>query len=187
MKNFLTEDSCPGCGIKIPPGAIGIHVRKDKTCTPLMRFWGKVDRNAPGGCWLYMGAVNTSRYGMVSWDRKKNIVAHRLSYELAGGTVPPGLLVLHKCDVRRCVNPAHLFVGTEADNSADAIAKGRHCHGETSHNAVLTEAVVLEIRRRYKRHGAHNQTNCRALAEEFGVPMAAVWNAAKRRTWRHLP
>jgi hypothetical protein len=75
-------------------------------------------------CWLWQGVLNKKGYGRY-YTRGKVFFAHRVSYELFKGEIPPGLLVLHRCDVPTCVNPNHLFVGTHSDNAKDAVAKGR--------------------------------------------------------------
>lgn len=99
------------------------------------RFWARVDRSAGhgpnGDCWLWTGALfrptrtSTGGYGHLSIGRK-DLLAHRVAYELMKGDIPDGLVVMHRCDVRACCNPDHLSVGTKADNTADMMAKGRH-------------------------------------------------------------
>lgn len=86
------------------------------------RFWPKVDKT--DGCWLWRSAIDTSGYGVMSSPEGK-LYAHRVSYELANGPVPEGLEVRHACDVRACVNPGHLSVGTRADNVQDMVSRGR--------------------------------------------------------------
>lgn len=88
------------------------------------RFDAKWQVEPNTGCHLWIGAVSDSGYGSVSIKGKMRL-AHRVSYELRVGPIPLGLLVLHRCDVRCCVNPDHLFLGTYADNENDKIAKGR--------------------------------------------------------------
>src|SRR5882762_8955870 len=87
-------------------------------------------------CWIWQNAKNTiTGYGVIGItenDEPKRVTAHRASYKLFFGEVPKGLHVLHKCDIRACINPDHLFVGTDQDNSDDRIAKGRHHCGERS-------------------------------------------------------
>lgn len=85
-------------------------------------FWAKV-RKGPE-CWLWEGGVR-GEYGQVKWNREVT-QAHRVAYELAFGPVLAGVLVLHRCDVKLCVRPTHLFLGSHADNSRDMVRKGRH-------------------------------------------------------------
>src|SRR5712692_7724477 len=95
-----------------------------KTVPPfwhLERFWQKVEPN-PSGCWLWKGCLSRG-YGQVQIDSKQ-MASHRFAWEDIMGPVPEGLWVLHKCDVRNCVNPQHLFLGTNSDNVKDAVSKG---------------------------------------------------------------
>lgn len=85
-----------------------------------------------GDCWLWQGCVNNMGYGQITSNGKTYLV-HRVAYEQLAGPIPEGVNALHRCDRPRCWNPAHLFLGTHADNVADKVAKGRHYHGERHH------------------------------------------------------
>ena len=85
-------------------------------------FWNRLTVTAT--CWVWIGAIDRGGYGKLHFAGKLK-KAHRLAYELSTGEIAAGLLVLHRCDVRRCCNPAHLFLGTNVENIEDMIAKGR--------------------------------------------------------------
>lgn len=93
----------------------------------LERFIKKVNKNTQSGCWEWIACLNTNGYGdFFSGSRKTgHKLAHRVSWEIHKGQIAPGLLVLHKCDNPKCVNPEHLFLGTHRDNALDAKTKGR--------------------------------------------------------------
>lgn len=98
-----------------------------KRGTPAERLWRAVRRGKPDECWEWMKFVNSHGYGMLAIltvKGRRPILAHRLSWIISHGD-PGTLCVLHKCDNRKCVNPAHLFLGTRPDNTRDMIAKGR--------------------------------------------------------------
>lgn len=103
------------------------------------RFWEKVNKDGPthpnceAQCWVWAGSLNTKGYGLIS-SNGGNIVTHRISYELHNGSIPDGLLVLHRCDRPSCVNPNHLFLGTHQDNMDDMAAKGRSTRGKPAWN-----------------------------------------------------
>lgn len=92
----------------------------------MKRFWEKVKVGMPGECWEWQASTLTTRhpYGRF-WLLGKNRLAHRVAYELEVGEVEDGKCVLHKCDSPRCVNPVHLFVGTQMENVVDMVVKGR--------------------------------------------------------------
>lgn len=93
------------------------------------RFWAKVTKTET--CWLWAGA-KAAGYGVIRRSRR-SIKAHRYTWELTNGPIPDGLFACHTCDVRACVNPAHLFLGTNGDNQRDSVAKGRHIGQNKTH------------------------------------------------------
>ncbi len=127
------------------------------------------------GCWLWTGSLTTVGYGQF-FQNGKRTHAHRVSWEQTNGPIPDGLFVLHKCDVRSCVNPKHLFLGTHADNMADAVSKKRMRHGENHPKTTLTDTQVREIR--------VSTEAGRRLAARLGVSHSTVWGirSGQRRT-----
>src|SRR5687767_12056524 len=116
------------------------------------RFWTKVDKNGPNGCWVWLVNKNNKGYGMFSINAavgKK--LAHRLSYEDAKGRIPRGAFILHSCDNPACVNPAHLRVGNAKDNVGDMMERGRKVtvalKGEANGSSKFTAASVTQMRR----------------------------------------
>jgi len=109
------------------------------------RFWGKVDKRDPDDCWLWQGHLTASGYGVIVSERQ-GFLTHRVSWEMAFGTVPAGFLVCHHCDVRNCVNPSHLFVGTQKENIADMDKKGRRVVGAIPYNPEKARRDSLRMR-----------------------------------------
>lgn len=116
------------------------------------RFWSLVDKQGEDDCWLWKGNRTTGGYGTFILHGMHTTV-HRLSYWLATGEYPTGLVVCHRCDVQLCVNPKHLFLGTQADNIRDMNEKGRArfgiLHGSDHGRAKLSDQDVREIREMY--------------------------------------
>lgn len=115
------------------------------------RLWPKVDKSGgAAACWPWTAARDPKGYGTIRSDiGRANKFAHRAAWEVTNGAIPDGLLVCHRCDNPPCCNPAHLFLGTHADNMADCSAKGRTCRGDR-HGSRLHP----ENRPRGDRHGA---------------------------------
>lgn len=153
------------------------------TPAQVARFWMKVALEAaqsPGDCWLWEAGTNNVGYGRFAVTKHMLVSAHRFSWELANGPIPEGMCVLHRCDVRACVNPAHLFLGTRGDNNRDAVSKGRQARGERHGIARLTAEKARTIRTRY----AAGEGSMHDLAVEYGVTDVSVFNVVHRRTWR---
>lgn len=144
----------------------------------LARFWSHVDQS--GDCWLWTRATNGVGYGRFAVTKGNIVSTHRFSWEVANGAIPEGQSVLHRCDVRHCVNPAHLFLGSRADNARDMVEKGRNARGEQHGIARLTAADARAIRDRYAAGGV----SMHDLAAQYGVTDVTVFNVVHRRTWR---
>lgn len=172
-------------------------------------FWQKVTR-PENECWPWAGATHNKGYGNIGIDGRTT-TTHRLAYSLAIGPIPDGMHVLHRCDNPPCCNPEHLFLGTNRDNHADKIAKGRQASGDRSGSrlhpdrvprgeahpfrrrpeivprgeahphARLTETDVLTIRAAVEGGARRDET-----ARRYGVSTQTVADAVARRTWRHL-
>ena len=103
------------------------------------RFWSHVKKGKQDECWLWLGPLDHYGYGKINrggWHGK-TLKAHRVSWEFANGLIPSGMCVLHHCDNPRCVNPAHLFLGTHGDNARDRERKHRGNHGKLSKQKAL--------------------------------------------------
>jgi hypothetical protein len=173
---------CPKCHKQFAGPSIGSHSAKCGVA-PLDLFWSRVHKGER--CWIWTGAKHRWGYGAASAETYGDTRAHRVAWTLINGPIPEGKVICHKCETKLCVNPAHLFIGTQADNMADNKAKGKSCYGEKSIHAILTDDKVLEIRRRFK-FLAPRKTNAKELAAEFGVAPQVVYLAGTGRTWKHL-
>lgn len=146
------------------------------------RFWEKVDTS--GECWEWTANRYSAGYGQFSASSGHPSLAHRIAWELTNGSIPDGMHVCHNCpggDNPACVNPAHLFLGTAADNSADMVRKARSARGEGHPSVRLTETDVRRIRAL-----SANGVPFVAIAVQFGVGHTTILNVAHRRTWRHI-
>lgn len=143
------------------------------------RFWSKVNKSGPNGCWLFTGALDPSGYGRYVKSGGARL-AHRLSYEEANGPLGPGLFACHRCDNPTCVNPDHLFAGTALDNVHDAIGKGRlnPVRGSRTPAAKLTEEQAAVIK--------HSSDPASAVAIRFGISKSVVWAIRSGQAWKHV-
>lgn len=162
------------------------HPELELTAKDAVRFWSKVDRkNDLDECWNWLAGCFSFGHGQfrIGGIGGTNAHAHRISYILTYGSIPDNLHVLHKCDNPKCVNPNHLFLGTNQDNVADMVRKGRQARqkGELCCTAKLKEADVLAIRRLYK-----SGVSQRAIAKEYGVGQQLVSLIVSKKRWSHI-
>ena len=147
------------------------------------KFWAMVAKRGANECWRWVGAKNHGGYGVFGGGDPKygcpQVRAHRQTYEMANGPIPAGMLVMHSCDNPSCVNPAHLSIGTQADNMRDMSSKQRR-HGSKNPRAQLTEAQVREIRL------LQEKVPKSRLALTYGVSDSLISDILARRTWAHL-
>lgn len=145
------------------------------------RFEANVEQGEPDACWPWTGTIRRKGYGQLSHQRRA-ILAHRLAWELAHGPIPEGLQVCHRCDNPPCCNPAHLFLGTAADNQRDKRQKGRAARGEANGGGrKLTEADVVAMREELAAGATLTD-----LSGRFGVSLPMVAAIRDRRKWSHV-
>jgi hypothetical protein len=145
---------------------------------PVERFHKKYVINPETGCWEWACYRHPKGYGILGIGKYKKVRAHRFSYEQFVGPIPEGLQVCHKCDVRKCVNPNHLFVGTSEDNVRDMWAKGRG----TIHGRKLTWPMVTNIRVLYARGMPFT-----SIAVIYGIDQETARQIVKGGTWLNHP
>jgi hypothetical protein len=154
---------------------------------PIATITARVDRSGgPDACWPYRGYIQPNGYGSHR-ALGKTWYPHRVSYEVANGPIPEGLQIRHRCDNRCCCNPAHLQVGTAADNTADKVARNRQARGEQTKVNRLTAASAREV------VALEGQMTQDEIARRFGVARATIqrvltgecWSHATGRTRRH--
>lgn len=146
------------------------------------RFWEKVERRGQNECWPWLASVRRKDegYGAFYYEGRHQ-PAQRVALILSGTEVPVGMVVCHHCDNPGCVNPVHLFIGTNRDNDADRVAKERQARGSKNGASKLTERQVWAIRK-LRDIG----TKPALLAEWFGITAAHVWSLCNQNVWTHI-
>lgn len=145
----------------------------------LSYFWERVQKGVDDDCWIWCGPIHKARgYGSASLGGRPT-PAHRASWMVHRGVIPADMFVLHKCDNPPCVNPNHLFLGTNQDNYDDRDAKDRVRHGSKHPRARLTEALVLEIR-------ASSESDS-VWAKRLGVYATTIRDARRGAKWKRVP
>lgn len=140
----------------------------------------EIDPRDPEGCWLWTRSKDRHGYGHFHFNGRIRMV-HRVVYHLVFGVDPVGLVVMHKCDQRACINPRHLVLGTQLDNIADRVAKGRNgaAYGERASTAKLTYETVKQLRED-RRNGA----GLSRLAKKFGISKTQASRIVRGQSWR---
>lgn len=144
------------------------------------RFFRRVGK-LDSGCWVWLGSLNNG-YGQFRRDDGSIILSHRLSHLMHSGSSIDGLVVMHKCDNPKCVNPDHLALGTQAENVQDMREKGREkkrgAPGMQHGMSKLTDALVVEIR--------GSQESGPSIAKRLGISTTTVYDVRNRRIWKHI-
>jgi len=193
MSKLCTEFGCSSPSIS--RGLCGAHYARDKRAGLFLdvrrseapieeRFFRQIEKT--DSCWIWKGRLVGKGYGSIGLGGKgaKQVLAHRLSYEIHKGQIPEGMVIMHSCDNPRCVNPDHLEAGTQSQNIKDAFARMRKVQplkkakGEECGAAKLTNEIVLGIR--------ESKLSLKTLAELHGVSKSAIERIRYRKTWRHI-
>ncbi len=138
---------------------------------------GPTVREELGPCLLWTGTVGTKGYGVYRLNGQMQLV-HRIAYQLDNGPMPRGRKACHKCDVKLCGRPHHIYCGTSSSNLSDAYLRQRRPQGEAHPLAKLTDEAVRVIRK--------SKEGQRALAEKYGVSQPTISNIKHKRAWSHV-
>lgn len=143
------------------------------------RFWSKADKS--GDCWIWTAGKSGCGYGMFELEERRPMKAHRMAWILTNGPLRKGLVVMHSCDRKLCVNPDHLVVGTPRQNTQDAAAKGLMPRGERNGNSRYTEDFVRDLRKQ----AARGISGYR-LSKQLGIDRSVIDRIINRQSWRHV-
>lgn len=163
--------------MSLPQQATNLHEQEI-----IDKFYSRIEFRDNSDCWWWTGPKTPSGYGCFAPKHKVMYSTHRLAWEINKGPIPTGMHICHICDNPPCVNPDHLFIGTNQDNVNDRVAKGRQQRGQSHGQSILTEDHITQIRALV--HYGVKQTT---LARMFGVKRSTVNEAVLYHTWRHIP
>lgn len=176
---------------KMAKWAVGLRGKIIKSKIPdtqqvrIRRFWSFVEPvYTPSKCWNWIGSKNRKGYGMFRFQGR-SMASHRASWIINFGAIPNGMNSLHHCDNTSCVNPKHLFLGTQNENVWDMMLKGRSrkANGSENAKAKLNEAKVAQILKLW----ASGAMGCIAIGNVFKVSEATIRDVVYRKSWRHVP
>jgi HNH endonuclease len=146
--------------------------KKDKNYE--WKFWNKVNRTDPSGCWIWKGTKDKDGYGRFKYNSKR-IMAHRIAYLFTHGYLPSDARVCHACDNTSCCNPHHLFLGSDSDNIIDCIIKKRHS------NCKLSVDEISPIK-----NAIYNGSSVKDVAEKYNVSQVTIYNVLNEATWWYI-
>lgn len=193
----MIKRNCEYCGKEFKTVPSWDYVCCSNRCSRLNRYkhlGSPADRllnrskEMPNGCREWQGSVSSDGYGMVGmrfsekYAKYGNTKVHRISYLEFVGEIPEGMHVLHKCDNRKCINPNHLFLGTNADNVRDRNNKNRQTRGEKHPHAKLTEVKVKKMRALYETGNYYKAD----LGRLFNITQQAAGDIILKKTWKHI-
>ena len=159
--------------------------RPYKRKTIMERFLRSFSKTEGDSCWLWLKRLDRDGYGQMTFHLDNDIImvkkAHRVAYEILVGEIPTGMCICHKCDNPSCVNPSHLFLGSQADNIRDMVNKKRQMYGKQHWNVKLKPEDILEI----KNLVASGLTNTE-VAKKFNIAQQTVSAIKNNKSWIHL-
>lgn len=159
---------------------IQVHLEAIRTA-----LYKKTRHDEKTGCVLYTGATTGGGYGLFTLKLVYSVyfmqTAHVTAWCVEHGAPPDGLHVLHRCDNRKCINTDHLWLGTNTENIADKMSKGRHPRGSQFRHAKLTEAKVAALLQERA-----TGSSAPALAKKYGVTLENIMSIVKGKTWKHV-